>query len=273
MKLRIRYLIQFLFFIIIGSISINHTLSETGNGISWLSKASLHAICPFGGVVSLYNIFTDGTLIKKIHSSSVILMVIVFFTAILFGPAFCGWICPLGTIQELFGKIGKKIFKNSYNHIMPRKVDKILRYLRYIVLVWVVYVTAISGTLLFSNIDPFHALFNFWTGESGIISLFILTVTLALSILVERPWCKYACPYGALLGLSNLIRIFKLQRNSNTCINCKACSRNCPMNIEVDKNIRISNHQCISCLECTSEYHCPIKDTVTLSSFKGGENI
>lgn len=271
MKFKIRYAIQIFFFILIGTIAVNHSLAETGGGISWLSQASLHAICPFGGVVSLYNLLTVGTFIQKIHNSSFILMIIIFITAILFGPAFCGWVCPLGAIQEWLGKIGKILLKNKYNHIIPSKFDAILRYLRYIVLFLVIYMTAVSGTLIFAEVDPFHALFNFWTGEAGVISLLVLGITLLLSLAIERPWCKYACPYGALLGLSNFIRIFKIRRNPTTCIHCKVCSNICPMNIEVSEKNKILNHQCISCLECTSEYHCPIKDTVAFSTSKGRE--
>ena len=88
-------------------------------------------------------------------------------------------------------------------------------------------------------------------------------MTLALSLLVERPFCKYACPYGAVLGVFNLFRVFGIRRNPPTCTNCKACDRACPMNIQVSTRPgRVRDHQCISCLECTSEKACPEKDTV-----------
>jgi len=264
MKIKTRNWIQILFFILVLSIVLNHSLSKTGNGISWLSTASLHAICPFGGVVTLYNLVTTGSFIQKIQSASIILMGIVFLSAILFGPAFCGWICPFGSIQEWFGKIGKKIFKKKYNHFMPQKLDRILRYLRYIVLALVVYQTAVLGVLMFSDIDPYYALFNFWTGEATVLSIVALAAILLLSLFVERPWCKYACPYGALLGVTNLFRLFKVRRDTKTCVDCKACDRACPMNIQVSTVKSVKDHQCISCLECTSEFSCPIDQTVEM---------
>jgi polyferredoxin len=259
---RIRAWVQLFFFVLIALIAINHTLAEDGKGIALLSSASLHALCPFGGVVSLYQFITTGTFVQKVHQSSLVLMIIGVVLALFAGPVFCGWVCPLGTFQEWIAKIGKKIFKKRYNHFIPSKIDNILRYLRYIVLIWVIFMTARSMTLVFANVDPYFALFNFWTSEVAVGGLIVLGLTILASLFVERPWCKYACPYGAFLGIFNLFRIFSLRRNADTCINCKVCDKACPMNIEVSKLSVVRNHQCISCMECTSSAHCPVPQTV-----------
>jgi polyferredoxin len=141
-----------------------------------------------------------------------------------------------------------------------------LRYARYGILIWVLYVTARSGSLVFEAYDPYFALFNFWRGEVAITALLILGATLVLSVFVERPWCKYACPYGAVLGLTNLFRVFSIQRAASTCKADGACSIMCPMNIPVDNKTVVRDHQCISCLECTSEAICPVARTVVFAS-------
>lgn len=264
-KIKWRTLVQIGFFLFVGLVAVNHTLAETGASLSFLSSASVHAICPFGGVVTLYQLFTEGSYIQKIHESAVVLMGIAFFLAVLFGPVICGWICPLGSIQEWVGKIGKRLFKRRYNHFIPEKIDSLLRYTRYIVLALVVYVTATTGLLMFANVDPYYALYHFWTGETAFAAMAILIITLVASLFVERPWCKYACPYGALLGLFNKIRIFKIRRVKNTCTNCKACDHRCPMNIKVSEVEIVNDHQCISCLECTSELSCPVPNTVGMA--------
>ena len=262
----LRPTIQISVFVLVLLIVVSKALEEAGITIPLLSGASLHAICPFGGVETLYQYFTTGTLLQKIHSSSIILMFAVLFITLLFGPAFCGWVCPFGTLQEFLGKIGKKLFGKKYNHFIPYKFDRILRYTRYIVLGLVLYNTAISAALVFQNIDPYYALFNFFTGEVAITAYVVLGITVLASMFVERPFCKYMCPYGATLGIFNLFRIFKIKRNKDTCIGCKACDRSCPMNIEVSASKTVYNHQCISCMKCTSEHACPVKDTVNLQA-------
>jgi len=264
----IRLIVQVFFFALIALIAVNHTLEEAGKAIPVLASASLHAICPFGGVVSLYQFIAAGTYVRKIHSAAFVLMWIVFALTVFLGPVFCGWICPLGSIQEWFGKLGKKIFKRRFNRMIPYKIDRILRYLRYVMLGWVVYMTAVTGTLVFSDIDPYFALFNFWRSEVAIGGVIILAVVLVLSLIVERPFCKYACPYGAVLGVFNSFRIFKIRRRPSTCIDCKACDRSCPMNIPVSTSGAVRDHQCISCLKCTSEQVCPVENTVELTTIK-----
>lgn len=267
-KPRIRTIVQIFFFMLIALIAVNHTLAESGRGIPFVAEASLHAVCPFGGVVSLYQLITTGTFVKKVHESSLVLMIIVFASAVLMGPLFCGWVCPFGSFQEFISRIGKKIFKKRHNRFIPYKYDKYLRFLRYIVLIRVIQMTARSGVLLFANVDPYYALFQFWTGEVAISAIILLFVVMVASLFVERPFCKYFCPFGAILGLFNLFRIFPLRRNPKTCISCRKCDKACPMNISVSSLETVRNHQCISCYRCTSgDGECPVADTL---EFKTG---
>ena len=267
-RFELRLVIQIFFFILIAAIAVNKSLAESGGSLPFLSTASLHAICPFGGVVTVYQYVTTGTLVHKIHESALVLMYIGFALALFVGPAFCGWACPLGSFQEWLGKPGKMIFRKRFNQFVPSGIDKWLRYLRYLVLIWVLYVTAVSAQLVFADYDPYFALFYFWNGEVALSALIILGFVIILSLFVERPFCKYACPYGAVLGIFNLLRIFKIKRSTEKCIDCKACDRSCPMNITVSTGKTVRDHQCISCLKCTSEYKCPVPDTVEMTTGK-----
>ena len=263
---RLRTIVQITFFVLVALLSVTKFLLEQGVSIPFVSEVSLHTVCPFGGVVSIYQLITDGTFVQKIHESALVLMVLVFVLAILFGPVFCGWFCPFGSFQEWLGKLGRRIFGKRFNHTVPPKIDRVLRYLRYGVLGMVVYMTAKTGLLVFQNVDPYYALFNFYSGEVAISALISLIVVAILSLVVERPFCKYACPYGALIGLTNLFRVFAIRRKSSSCIGCKACDRACPMNIPVSESGTVRNPQCISCMKCTSESACPVPNTVTLTS-------
>lgn len=262
----IRTGVQVFFFTLVAFIVTMNGLVEHGILKSFPGIASLHAICPFGGVVTFWDLFTSGSIIKKVHESSVVLALAGILLAILFGPVICGWVCPFGSVQEWLGKLGKRLFTKRYNNLLPSRLDKVLRYLRYAVLAWVIWATASAGKLVFQDVDPYYALFNFWTGEVAIAAFAILGVVLLLSLLVERPFCKYACPYGAFQGIFNLFRVFGIKRNPATCISCKACSRACPMNIDVMAKQTVRDHQCISCLECTSETACPKEETVELAA-------
>ncbi len=263
----LRKILQVFFFALIALNVINHTLVKNGGGWDFLPSASLHAICPFGGVETLYQLLTSGAILQKVRTSSVVLLDLIFILAVLFGPVFCGWICPLGSIQEWYGKIGRNwLGPKRYNHFIPPKLDNVLRYMRYGVLAWVLYATAVSVKLVFQEYDPFFALFHFWTGEASVTALLMLFSILLMSLLVERPWCKYACPFGAFLGLTNLFRIFTIQRNPESCKPGHACSTLCPMNIPVSQKTVVRDHQCITCLECTSEACCPVNDTVVFAA-------
>lgn len=264
-KSQLRLVSQILFFTLIAIITVNHSLAESNAGIEGIPAASIHAVCPFGGVVSIYRFVTAGSFVQKVHEASFALMVIVFFSAVLFGPIFCGWVCPFGSFQEWIGKLGRRIMKKSYNRVIPAKLEKALGLLRYAVLAWVVYSTAVSAKLVFSAYDPYNALFSFWTSEAQVAGIIILLLVIAGSLVMERPWCKFACPYGALLGITNLIRPFAIRRRESTCISCGKCDRSCPMNIKVSESTAVRDARCITCLECTSEAACPISDTVDLS--------
>ncbi len=267
---KLRLVLQIAVFALVLLIALSKWLSELGIVIPLLPDASLHAVCPFGGVVTIYEFITNGTFIQKIHSSSFILMLLGMLTALFFGPIFCSHFCPFGSFQEWLGKLGKKLFPKRYNKLVPKKLDSVLRYLRYIVLVLVVYQTASTAVLIFQNVDPYYALFNFFTNEVAVSAYIVLGIVAVASLFIERPWCKYLCPYGAVLGIFNTFRIFKLRRNKSTCISCGKCDEVCPMNIPVSEKETIRNHQCISCYKCTSDAVCPISDTVTISVKKGG---
>ena len=116
---------------------------------------------PFGGLESLYGWLKEGTFLKRTNFNDMILLIIVTALALLFRRTFCGNICPLGTIQELFGKLRKLIFKKRF--VIPVKADRYLRYLKYAVLVVVLAATWKLGTLVVRPYDPwpvYHHLFS-----------------------------------------------------------------------------------------------------------------
>jgi hypothetical protein len=107
-KVRIRTVIQILFFVLIALIAVNHTLAESGMGIPLIAEASLHAVCPFGGVVSIYQLITGGTFVKKVHESSMVSHVYRFCFCPAAGPSVLRLDLPFWYIPGIPGKAGEK---------------------------------------------------------------------------------------------------------------------------------------------------------------------
>ena len=150
----LRLIIQIVFFLLIGLITVNHTLEESGASLAFIPSVSLHAICPFGAIETLGTFITGGELVRQLHASVMVIGAVVLLLTVIFGPVFCSHICPLGSIQEWLGKLGKRIFKNRYNKLVPQKLHNILKYLRYVVLVLIVWQTYQSGFSGFSGRRP-----------------------------------------------------------------------------------------------------------------------
>ena len=250
-----RFFIQLIFVAVILLISIGHATGWGGE--------NLHGLCPFGGVATMYTFVTTGDYIRHIGQSDFILLFSLILTLIAAGAFFCGWICPLGSVQEWFGKLGRKLFGKRYNKV-PKKLDKILGYLRFVVLAIVIIQTARSFTLVFQDFDPYYNLFNIWTDEISITGYIAVLVTLIASLFVERPFCRYACPLGMINGLFNSFSLTNIRRNENSCIDCKKCDLVCPVNLEPSKNKMIKSSACIRCMKCVDA--CPVnKETPTLT--------
>jgi ferredoxin len=107
-------------------------------------------------------------------------------------------------------------------------------------------------SLVFQRVDPYYALFHFWTGDVFFTALIVLGIVLLLSVFFERPWCRWLCPFGALLGIVQLISPWKIRRNTQMCTSCTLCSRACPMRISVHEKHSILDTRCNRCTECIS---------------------
>lgn len=217
------------------------------------SAPSIHALCPFGGLESLYTFFQSGTFISKIFSGTLILFAITLILAIVFRRSFCGLLCPFGALQEFFAKLGKKLFGKQF--IMPRKIDRPLRYLKYVILFITVFYAWRTAGLWMAPYDPWSAYAHLPEGfssvwESSAVGLIVLVLTIIGSIVYDRFFCKYLCPMGALYGIIGKLSPYKVVRNEDKCINCGLCTKNCPVNIDVANAQEVKTAECISCQNC-----------------------
>jgi polyferredoxin len=229
--------------------------------------AGVDAFCPFGGIESAYALISTGTMLKRIAWSSFILLGAVLITAVLFRRSFCGSLCPLGTLQELFGRLGKKLLKRRLP--IHRSVDRPARLLKYVVLLLTVGGTAVTAKLVIRPYDPwatYHHLFSADLFSEFPIGFTVLTLSLLGSLFSDRVFCKYLCPMGGFLGMVHRGGVFRVRRNDDTCIHCSACSRVCPVDIEIESMLQVHSAECILCGECVNV--CPVRDTLFIGGSK-----
>lgn len=222
---------------------------------------SIHALCPYGGLESMLSIIAVGTFLKKILIGTFVLFGTTVLLAVVMRRTFCGQLCAFGALQEFFGKIGKKLFKKR--PVVPQKLDRVLRYLKFVVLAVTIAMAWITGELWITPYDPFNALghladFNALI-TSYLVGFIVLIVTLLGSVVYDRFFCKYLCPVGALYGTIGKVSPYAVRVDPEKCIRCGLCNKACPMNVEVmdAKGGRVTDMECINCNECVNA--CPKK--------------
>lgn len=215
--------------------------------------------CPIG---SLQSVISD----RKYSFSFYVLGFIMLFGIIL-GRVVCGFLCPFGFLQELIFKIPLKKVK------LNRKLDCLFRYLKYIILAVFVFGLPLLLSDKYGASSPY---FCKWICPAGTLEggfsllalneslrsasggLFVwkataLIIILLLCIFIERPFCKYLCPLGAVYGLFNRFSFFRTEIDKSKCTSCHGCERVCPMQVEVLKDP--NSAECIRCGKCGS--FCP----------------
>jgi polyferredoxin len=226
---------------------------------------SPESICPFGGIETIITFLTAGTFVPHVHSSNVVLAAALLILAFTARGAFCGWICPLGFLQDLAAGLSSfvrrrvpaafRAMRALRRRATPLAVlDRPLRLLKYAVLAWAVWGTAAFGVMVFRDVDPWIALLDIGRESTG-FGLAILGLTLVGALFVDRPWCRYACPLGAANGLVARFSPVRLERSAAACVDCNLCTKRCPMGLEVAKATVITSADCIGCLECVEA--CP----------------
>ena len=203
-----------------------------------------------------------------IHPAGLFLFLAFLLISFLLRKSFCGWLCPVGTFSEYLWKLGRYTFRRNFT--LPRWVDIPLRGTKYLLLAFFAYAVAgMSASSIAAFLGSPYGLvvdvrmLNFFRYLDGAAALTVLALIVA-SILVQNFWCRYACPYGALMGLASLFSPVRIQRNETTCIDCAKCAKACPAALPVDKLVQIRSAECIGCLECVAV--CPAKDTLLITA-------
>lgn len=238
-----------------------------------VSSSSPESFCPFGGFETAWTWLTTGKTVSHTHTSNLVLAGVVIILALAARGFFCGWLCVLGSIQEAIRGVGVAIrnrvpiLRKSGKYINQRfsflhNVDHILRFFRYAVMVWAITGAAITGSMVWRTYDPWKAFLTVLDFEfsTGIVVLLVLMV---MSLFMDRPFCRYICPLGAVQGIISKISPVSIERNSEKCIDCDLCNKACPMKLPVSTRTRVNDASCIGCLECVVA--CPSRDALALT--------
>ncbi len=239
---------------------------EAGSPNSLSRPAGVEGYLPIAGMMNFkYWVLTGH--VPSMHPAAMFLLITFVALAFLLRKAFCSWLCPVGTISEYLWRLGRKMFGRNFR--LTRWVDVPLRGLKYLLLGFFLWaVTAMSAEAIAGFMRSDYGviadvkMLNFFRflGETGAIVIAILVIA---SLLVQNFWCRYLCPYGALLGLTSLFSPLRIRRNPEACIDCAKCAKACPSTLAVDKLITIQSAECTGCLECVAA--CPAEGALQMT--------
>jgi len=222
---------------------------------------------PISGLMGAIDWIYQGTL-NNIHPAATILFLTFVGISLLLRKAFCGWICPVGFISETLAKVGQLLFKRNFRP--PSWLDIPLRSLKYLLLgffVWAIF--SMTPTALRAFIEsPYNKVADvkmmMFFVKIGAVGGIVIGLLAALSVLISGFWCRYLCPYGALLGLFSWMSPVKVRRDPISCTDCGLCDKACPARLPVMSKLNITSVECLGCGDCVTT--CPVPTALMIGT-------
>ena len=215
-------------------------------------------ISVFSALGAIWKSILSSTFRFDEQAANILLLAVVFIVTAVWGRFFCGFICSFGALQDLLWLGGRNL---PFRPVFSQKVDRVLKYLKYAVLLFIVigvWTFGITGDTVWSPWTIFGMYASPWKGVPSLamflsVGGLLLLLTIIGSLLIERFFCKYLCPLGALFTLASHFRVFKLKRDSASCSgSCRVCSRKCSMSIPLYQYDKVRSGECIDCMKCTT---------------------
>ncbi|MBQ6145923.1 MAG: 4Fe-4S binding protein [Clostridia bacterium] len=198
-----------------------------------------------------------GTFAISALSGSLITLTAVLGVTALWGRFFCGYLCTFGALQELLSFAGKRILPDR--RAVPEKADKLLKYTKYGVLLAVVLLVWALQLPVDSTLSPWGVFGALLSGNMTVMAEAVPTVgfglllaILIVSLFVERAFCRYLCPLGALFTPLSAGRLFRIRRLETPCTGCQQCTRTCAMGVTVHEDPFVRSGECIDCMRCVA---------------------
>lgn len=163
------------------------------------TAADPEAYCPMGGLQAFATYLAQNSLPCSMSSLQVMMGLALVAAVVLFSKLFCGYLCPLGTVQDIIKRLRVKFRIKSVKIANGSAIDKILRIIKYALLFLIFYMTVEESELFCKNLDPYYAVATGFQGEitlwMSIVSICVLVIG---SLVVDMFWCRYLCPLGAI---------------------------------------------------------------------------
>jgi len=226
----------------------------------------IEGFLPISGLLGTVS-WLKGSGINPIHPAAVVVFLSVLAVSLLLRRSFCSWICPVSAVSECAWKAGFKLLRR--NPRLPRWLDLALRGVKYLLMAFFIYsiVVVMSAEALEAFIlSDYHRqadvrLLDFFLHISP-LALGVVLALLLLSLPFKNPFCRYLCPYGALLGLVALLSPVRVTRDLERCVSCGVCSQVCPTYIDVMHKTSVYSPECIGCWRCVS--HCRFNQALSM---------
>lgn len=226
---------------------------------------SVEAFLPIGALINLKRLVVTGQF-DTIHPAGLTIFIAALLIGLLLRKGFCGWICPVGFASNLAESFSRR-FKLLLTP--PAWIDYPLLTIKYLLLIFFSYLILVKmdiEAIEQFNLSKYNLVVDtkmlFFFLAPSTLSLWILIFLAAISFVLRNFWCRYLCPYGALLGILALFSPLRVQRREENCIDCNKCDRICPGGIRVSQREIVRTPECIGCGECVSV--CPAKECLSL---------
>ncbi len=215
---------------------------------------------PISALMSL-RLWLAGGGIHPVHPAALAILVAVLAASTVVAKGFCSHLCPIGTVSERLGRLGERLLGRTW--ALPRWLDVPLRGLKWFLLAFFLWATwaAMDVVQVRAFLDsPYNAVADtkmlLFFARPSRLTVAVLGVLAVGSVLVRDLWCRYLCPYGALLGVLGRLAPLKVTRDPEACTDCRACSRVCPARLRVHAVRRVRSVECTSCQDCVAV--CPV---------------
>lgn len=213
-------------------------------------------ISTFAGIKTVYTAILNGTFSIAQNAGDLILVISMLLITAIMGRFFCGFLCSFGSMGDLFWFLGTKLKLRRPK--ISQRADRLLKGLKYVILigivllVWTLGLSILGGTANPWTIFGMYATLSGWADLSSLISIgaLLLLLIIAGSMLIERFFCRYLCPLGAVFSIVSKFRLFKIRKPVQNCGGCQACTKRCSMGIPLYGMNVVSDSECIDCMNC-----------------------